>query len=268
MTQHVCLAVLLLFTGCAEEPPPTWEEFRSMVAFDVDTGVFLVDGEETLESESELRAYYDDYVAAPSEDEVEVDAQPLTVNRVGGRDDKWNRATAHALTYCVSKKSFGDRHDRVVQAMATAAAAWEAVADVKYTHHPDADDDCNGKAGVLFTVRQKHIPNHSAYAFFPSSRRKDREIFINPVVFGWKGPLTLAGILRHELGHTLGFRHEHLRSKKAPARCLRENNSWRPLTPYDSNSVMHYPECAGTNNGDLVLTQRDKQGAARLYPRP
>jgi serralysin len=30
--------------------------------------------------------------------------------------------------------------------------------------------------------------------------------------------------------------------------------------------VMHYPQCNGTNNGDLALTASDKAGAAALYP--
>jgi hypothetical protein len=29
---------------------------------------------------------------------------------------------------------------------------------------------------------------------------------------------------------------------------------------------MHYPQCNGTNNGDLVLTSLDKAGAKSLYP--
>jgi serralysin len=38
------------------------------------------------------------------------------------------------------------------------------------------------------------------------------------------------------------------------------------LTTYDSASVMHYPQCNGTQTGDLVLTNLDRSGAAALYP--
>ena len=70
-------------------------------------------------------------------------------------------------------------------------------------------------------------------------------------------------MLRHELGHTLGFRHEHTRPEAGT--CF-EDTSWRALTAYDSASVMHYPQCNGTQKGDLVLTSLDNQGASSLYP--
>jgi hypothetical protein len=81
--------------------------------------------------------------------------------------------------------------------------------------------------------------------------------------FGNISPWTLTGVLRHELGHTIGFRHEHTRPESGA--CFEDNN-WRALTAYDSSSVMHYPQCNGTQNGDLVLTNLDKQGASALYP--
>ena len=81
--------------------------------------------------------------------------------------------------------------------------------------------------------------------------------------FGNIAPWTLTGVLRHELGHTIGFRHEHTRPESGT--CFEDNN-WRALTAYDSSSVMHYPQCNGTQNGDLVLTNLDKSGAHSLYP--
>jgi hypothetical protein len=81
--------------------------------------------------------------------------------------------------------------------------------------------------------------------------------------FGNISPWTLTGVLRHELGHTIGFRHEHTRPEAGT--CF-EDNDWRALTQYDSASVMHYPQCNGTQDGDLVLTSADKSGARALYP--
>ena len=68
-------------------------------------------------------------------------------------------------------------------------------------------------------------------------------------------------IMGHELGHTLGFRHEHTRPE---AGICFEDLNWRPLTDYDSASIMHYPQCNGTST-DLSFTQTDAEGVAALY---
>ena len=86
---------------------------------------------------------------------------------------------------------------------------------------------------------------------------------IDNTAFTQTGNPTMTGILRHELGHTLGFRHEHTRPEAGT--CFEDNN-WRALTTYDSASVMHYPQCNGTGDWTLTLTTRDAQGAASVYP--
>ena len=79
--------------------------------------------------------------------------------------------------------------------------------------------------------------------------------------FGNISPWTLTGVLRHELGHTIGFRHEHTRPEAGT--CFEDNN-WRPLTPYDSASIMHYPQCNGSSN-DLSMTSQVRAGVVALY---
>jgi hypothetical protein len=99
-----------------------------------------------------------------------------------------------------------------------------------------------------------------AAAFFPANPRSARELVVDDSIFDPK--LSVVGVLRHELGHTLGFRHEHTRPEAK--KCFEDNN-WRALTPYDSASVMHYPQCNGTNTWELPLTARDIQGVEALY---
>ena len=146
----------------------------------------------------------------------------------------------------------------------SATAAWEGTANVNLVHVSTQDGACTSRTkSVVFNVRQVVSSQYLARSFFPSSSRRGREILVATDSFGNINPWSLAGILRHELGHTLGFRHEHTRPDSGT--CFEDNN-WRALTAYDSASVMHYPQCNGTNNGDLVLTNLDKTGAHSLYP--
>jgi hypothetical protein len=105
--------------------------------------------------------------------------------------------------------------------------------------------------------------SYLARAFFPSSSRSSRNVLVDSSAFGNVG-WPLENIIGHELGHTLGFRHEHTRPEAGT--CFEDNN-WRQLTPYDSASIMHYPQCNGSSN-DLNWTTRDGQGIAALYGAP
>ena len=190
--------------------------------------------------------------------------QGLAINRVGGQDDKWSASTAQNLTYCISSSSFGSRYSAVVSAMNSAAGAWESATGggVNFVHASGNDGNCNNRTGTVFNVRQVTTSQYLARAFFPSSSRRGREILVSVSSFGNISPWTLAGVLRHELGHTIGFRHEHTRPESGT--CFEDNN-WRALTAYDRASVMHYPQCNGSNNGDLNLTASDKAGANSVY---
>ena len=247
----------------------TYEEFKALAYQEPDTGNYIMNGDELVEDEAGMRAAYDSFLesVAFAEDRaagLATTEQSLIVNRVGSADDKWSSSVAGNITYCISSSSFGSRYSTVVSAMNSAAAAWEGTARVNFVHSSNLDGNCSTKSSVVFNVRQVNVNGqYLARAFFPSSSRRSREVLIDVSSFGNINPWTLTGILRHELGHTLGFRHEHTRPESGA--CF-ENTAWRALTAYDAASVMHYPQCNGTQNGDLVLTSLDKTGARALYP--
>ncbi len=269
----LCVAVGLALPTAAcssgEEEPLSWEEFQDQAYRDPD-GVYVVNGDEPAENLEQLADYYRDYLASvEAADGIGRSQEGLIVNRSGGRDDKWSSSAAQNITYCVTRSGSGafttSQYNAVVSAMSNAASAWEGAARVNFVHRSGEDGRCSrSNSSVVFNVRRVTGGQFLASAFFPSSSRRNRQLSIDTTSFGNINPWTLTGILRHELGHTLGFRHEHTRPEVGGI-CFEDNN-WRALTTYDSSSVMHYPQCNGSQGGDLVLTTRDRQGAASLYP--
>jgi hypothetical protein len=273
VTRFSTSAVLAIgfWVGCSSGPEIlTYEEFKAQAYQEPDTGLHVFNGDELVETEEAMIALYDSYLdsvadAADREAGLGTTEQGLIVNRVNGQDDKWSASVAQNITYCISSSSFGSRYSTMVSAMNSATAEWESASGggVNYVHLSSQDSNCTSRNNnVVFNVRQVTTNQYLARAFFPSTSRRGREILVAKASFGNIKPWSVAGIMRHELGHTLGFRHEHTRPESGA--CY-ENSQWRALTAYDAGSVMHYPQCNGSNNGDLNLTSLDKSGAAALY---
>jgi Matrixin len=190
----------------------------------------------------------------------------LIVNTENGVETYWKELAARTLTYAVDRSSFSCASDyaRVVKDLDEATGDWElACADCKvdFVHKRDLDAAPSHES-VTFIVRQVDAQGQFiAAAFFPNDAPADRFVDIDPSYYATE--IETRGVLRHELGHVLGYRHEHIRGV---AGCFQENAAWKPLTPYDSQSVMHY-FCGGGGNGRLELSDPDKLGHKSLYTR-
>jgi hypothetical protein len=171
------------------------------------------------------------------------------------------------LSYCVLKPTFlNNEHYTIARDnMKKATQDWEAVCGIKFEHIEDLDNSATLQpTGVLFTVREIDAGgNFIASAFFPNDPPARRRVLIDPSYYG-NGRFDKVGVLRHELGHVLGFRHEHIRSN-APAICPNESlGNTIELTNYDPQSVMHY-FCGGVGTNELRISEIDKIGAQQLY---
>ncbi|WP_235562933.1 M57 family metalloprotease [Microbacterium sp. Root53] len=146
--------------------------------------------------------------------------------------------------------------------MASGAALWESASSkVDFVYVPSADGSCTTRNNaVLFSVEPVSTTQYIARAFFPSTPARQQNVLIDDSIWS-SGSWTPTNIIGHELGHVLGFRHEHTRPESGT--CFEDSN-WRPLTPYDSASIMHYPQCNGTSD-DLSMTSEDRAGVVALY---
>jgi hypothetical protein len=236
---------------------PTFQEFKASTYRDLD-GQYIVNGDEPVAGYGALESYYQSMVGPVGK----TLANGLIVNTVAGEDDRWSQAKVGDLTYCVSNE-FGNRKAAVVKAAAKGTALWEkASSAIDFIRVKSAEANCTVRNNaVIFPVQPTKATQFIARAFFPSSPDARRNILVNPVSLLNTPDWPPGNILGHELGHTLGFRHEHTRPEAGV--CF-ENLNWRPLTDYDSASIMHYPQCNGTSL-DLSFTATDGEGVVELY---
>ncbi|MCE9658962.1 MAG: hypothetical protein K8R60_10410 [Burkholderiales bacterium] len=195
----------------------------------------------------------------------------LSAGAEGGKIIRW--APGLELSYAVLRSTFeigGEAgYDLAVDSTRRATADWEKTCGVRFAHRSglDASEQLRPE-GVVFVVRELDAGgSFIASAFFPDDPANRRRVLIDPSFYAPDLGFDRVGVLRHELGHVLGFRHEQIRSE-APAGCPDEDTFGTiNLGDYDARSVMHY-FCGGVGSKTLAITEQDKVGAQKVYGPP
>jgi hypothetical protein len=206
-------------------------------------------------------------IAQALAEDPEAERQGLLAIERGGKILRWRRGKR--LAYCVWRPSFGSdaEHDAVVDGMASATSDWEGICGVEFEHIAAKDHDTGLAFGdVDFPViRQAAGGTTIAMAFFPDDPVKERLVWVFDGYFNTgQGSFDPVGVLRHELGHVLGFRHEHIRPEAPDLFNPESTEHTVEITEYDPRSVMHYI-APGVGDPRLRFTELDKTGARSVY---
>lgn len=191
---------------------------------------------------------------------------------LNGQPAVWPLGTT--INYCIMRSSFSSKalYDSAVISMQSAVADWMRYCNIRFQYMSNLDrSNINLESAPqnnLFVVRQFNAGGEFiAQAFYPNDPPFKRLLLLENSFFS--SPFSKTGVIRHELGHVLGFRHEHIWSKDESCKgedIVQDALGAIPYTAYDPYSVMHYPCGLNKDNRTLDLTEFDKVGARKAYP--
>ena len=262
----------------------SWSEFRSH--FQELNGRLQGEWDLSFASDDELHAYYVHHYGAIPDRKREtssaissVEQKLAVIRRISdGFEPTYRGNDALDIVYCVSNTV--PNQTAVIADMATATLDWLRTTNIRFRYDATQNGNCIASnnavdIAVLPTTATGLAGCGMSKMIWFNDCALPGELRVQySALSGFPG-VTGAGLLRHELGHVLGFRHEH---PWAPSQggCSEApspadgglNITGRRLTNYDQQSVMHYPQCSGIANVDMTISALDRRGAISVYGIP
>jgi len=232
---------------------------------------YIIEGD-ILQTEAQVKDYVRSVMAQrnPLADKSKLDGSELAVNVYDRKRDYYADVSRRTLRYAIDRCSFPDEAKflKVRDNLRRAADDWQNLCDtcqIKFIDVTDPKVSPRPSPTVNFVVRHERLSGLVALAFFPHSLPQERYLYVDPRYF--TTAFDSVGVLRHELGHILGYRHEQItdeHARKVPGCAEEEDSMWKLLTVYDPKSVMHY-FCGDLGSLKLEFTSSDKIGHEKLY---
>ena len=147
--------------------------------------------------------------------------------------DFWDEDRAQDLSFCIDKR-FKTRAPKLEKALRYAANEWMKYANVDFQLTQDLS--CDSKKAFFKVIPVNRRSRFAARAFFPSYPEKKRVLKVKAFYLRHHES-EINRLMIHELGHILGFRHEHIHAEQGGT-CLEANQNFESMTDYDPLSVM------------------------------
>ena len=254
------------------DDPGNPEKFRSFLGtlpvLENELGTyFIVEGDLPM-TEGELFDYVHEAGRKKSKDDPSfLSGSELVVNLYRKQRDFYKDVSKRTLRYAIDRKTFptAEQFDLTRQNLSAAGAEWQSLCpdcQLKFVDVTDVKVRPRHTEVVNFIVRYERLPEgYVALGFYPHHSPMRRYLYVDPKYFTTDA--NKVGIMRHEMGHILGYRHEHER-EEAPGDCYSDATGLSTLTEYDPLSVMHY-FCGANASNDLAFTDNDRKGHVLLY---
>jgi hypothetical protein len=192
-------------------------------------------------------------------------------------DRVWDVGRKLALTYCLGEFADVTLRAHTEQALRPATGQWERATGINFIHRAELDgtSECRAPAAVAFVVHQGDADCGArgcplASASFPPATGDAASLVVYPEALQSE-LYTIETVLLHELGHLLGFVHEHSRFEQEAEICVdAASTEFRGLTYPDPASVMGDARCPGISPAATRgrLSAGDRLGAWILYGLP